>query len=892
MTIEEIFMIAVEKQPAERPAYLDVACSGDEALRSRVERLMLAHEMASNVLEQPLFQETPASEDTRTGPDAADHDISLDFLTPSVKPGSLGRLGHHEVQAVVGRGGMGVVLKAFDESLHRVVAIKVLAPQLASSATARQRFTREARAAAAVAHEHVVTIHAVDEAGGLPYLVMQYVDGVSLQERIDRSGPMRLVEVLRIGMQAASGLAAAHKQGLVHRDVKPANALLENGVERVKLTDFGLARAADDSNLTQAGAVAGTPQYMSPEQAEGLPVDARSDLFSFGSVLYAMCTGVPPFRGSTARSVLKRVVEDAPPSIREANPEAPEWLIELIGKLHAKDPATRFQSAEEVADILGQKLAELRHPPMVTTPSAIVEVAPTTRSRRRWAIAATVLAFATAGLGMTEAAGVTKVRSTVVRIFTRDGILVVELDDPDVKVSVEGNGDLVISGAGVREVRLPPGTYRLRAMKDGKPVTLDRDLVSITRGDTQVVRVRLEVTTPNVMPPKRESEAFVVFGVEGTGPRKFDTLAEAVNGASNGDTIEIRGNGPFDTHHINFARLNLTIRAAQGYRPVIRSATLNKDGAPLFSGGEAITMEGLELHDGQNSDQPLTWTGGVLISSPTSLHAVNCRFQGSGGYNVWSYPETRRCVLRNCEFYSNAVAGTLAGGGEWRIDNCVVLGAIFTFQFNPERSGASVRLHRVTCVGGEYAAAVWTELFGESLVRPALRMDVSASVLDARCSLQLNQAHKRLPDAEYDALVRRMYTWRGDRNQYGIWTGGPDEKVSFRAAHNTTADTVWRPGPGDLAGWKAFWNATEKGSIEGRPSFRGGELLTRYYESPRKLIAEDFRLTPDSKGYRAGEDGKDLGADIDLVGPGRAYEWWKATPEYQVWLKETGRAKK
>src|SRR5262249_38595177 len=154
-----------------------------------------------------------------------------------------------------------------------------LAPQLATSATARQRFMREARAAAAVSHDHVVTIHAVEETDRVPYLVMQLIDGTSLQEKLDRTGPLGLKEILRIGLQTAAGLAAAHKQGLVHRDIKPANILLENGIERVKITDFGLARAVDDASLTQSGVVTGTPQYMSPEQADGQPVDHRTDLF-------------------------------------------------------------------------------------------------------------------------------------------------------------------------------------------------------------------------------------------------------------------------------------------------------------------------------------------------------------------------------------------------------------------------------------------------------------------------------------------------------------------------------------------------------------------------------------------------------------------------------------
>ncbi|SIO65153.1 Serine/threonine protein kinase [Singulisphaera sp. GP187] len=286
----------------------------------------------------------------------------LDFLTPSASPGSLGCLGPYEILGVLGRGGMGLVLRGHDPALNRPVAIKVLAPGAALGALARRRFAREARAAAAVVHEHVVAIHAVDESGGRPYLVMQYVAGRSLQERIDRDGPLRVEEVLRIGMQAALGLAAAHAQGLIHRDVKPANILLENGVERVKLTDFGLARAVDDSSLTHFGVVAGTPQYMAPEQARGEPVDPRSDLFSLGSVLYAMCAGRSPFRAESTPAVLRRICDEQPRPIREVNPDVPEWLEAIMTRLHAKEPAGRYQSATEVAEIFATHLARLQEP--------------------------------------------------------------------------------------------------------------------------------------------------------------------------------------------------------------------------------------------------------------------------------------------------------------------------------------------------------------------------------------------------------------------------------------------------------------------------------------------------------------------------------------------------
>ncbi len=285
MTEREMFLAALEKDdPTERAAYLDEAAGADASVRRRIEALLNSHERDVAFMNQPVVEQL------------ASQGGGLDFLAPSQKPGSLGRLGHYEVLEVVGQGGMGVVFRALDDKLQRVVAIKALAPQLAMNSAARQRFVREARAAAAVTHDNVINIHAVEDAGPVPYMVMQFIDGPTLQQKLDATGQFSLKEILRIGLQIAAGLAAAHRHGLIHRDVKPSNILLENGIERVKLTDFGLARAGDDASLTQSGVVAGTPMYMSPEQAEGEPVDFRSDLFSLGSVLYAMCSGRPPFR--------------------------------------------------------------------------------------------------------------------------------------------------------------------------------------------------------------------------------------------------------------------------------------------------------------------------------------------------------------------------------------------------------------------------------------------------------------------------------------------------------------------------------------------------------------------------------------------------------------------
>jgi serine/threonine-protein kinase len=353
----------------------------------------------------------------------AERQPPLDFLDPSGDPQKIGRLGPYEIVEVIGSGGMGVVLKGFESTLNRYVAIKVLAPHLASSAAARRRFAREAQAAAAVVHEHVIAIHAVDAAGDPPYLVMPFVNGQSLQARLDCDGPLELREILRIAAQTAAGLAAAHAQGLVHRDIKPANILLENGVERVMITDFGLARAIDDASLTQSGVVAGTPQYMSPEQADGKTVDHRADLFSLGSVIYAMCTGRSPFRAETTMAVLRRICEGAPRAIRQINPEIPEWLAEIVEKLHQKDPDDRFQSAAEVSGLLGRHLAHLQQPLTVPMPARL-EVPSSLRrgrrQRRRYvSAAAAVLLFLVAAVGVGELTGTTRIGAGLARLLRR-----------------------------------------------------------------------------------------------------------------------------------------------------------------------------------------------------------------------------------------------------------------------------------------------------------------------------------------------------------------------------------------------------------------------------------------------------------------------------------------
>jgi len=316
-------------------------------------------------------------------------DLPLDsftsrFLAPTDDPRMLGRFAGHEITGVIGSGGMGIVIKGLDPSLGRYAAIKVLSPHYASSGAARKRFAREARAAAAVVHDNVIAIHAVGQFNDLPYLVMPLVRGESLQKRIDREGPFSLTEILRIAAQVLDGLSAAHAQGLIHRDIKPANILLSDGIERVFITDFGLARAADDASLTRSGVIAGTPAYMSPEQARGEPLDPRSDLFSVGSLMYAMATGRPPFRAETPYGVLQRINDDAVRPVHQINPGLPAWLSRLIAKLHAKSRDNRYTTADEVAGLLRECLTSLENP-STELPMSLREPAPTRHRLRRWA---------------------------------------------------------------------------------------------------------------------------------------------------------------------------------------------------------------------------------------------------------------------------------------------------------------------------------------------------------------------------------------------------------------------------------------------------------------------------------------------------------------------------
>ncbi len=291
------------------------------------------------------------------------------FLAPPQMSDELGRLGPYRILKVLGQGGMGVVYLAEDQVLKRPVAIKAMLPGVAAKQVNRQRFLREARAMAKIKNEHVITIYQVDDDRGVPYLAMEFLEGEPLDVRLARECRLPYLDIARIGRETADGLASAHENGLIHRDIKPGNLWLVKPRGRVVILDFGLARVAEeDSSLTRSGIILGTPAYMSPEQARTMPLDGRSDLFSLGVVLYRMATGKLPFNGQDAFAVLAALTMEEAKPIWDLNPDVPWPLGKIINQLMAKNPDDRPATAADVAQILYRVEEELRDPASILAP--------------------------------------------------------------------------------------------------------------------------------------------------------------------------------------------------------------------------------------------------------------------------------------------------------------------------------------------------------------------------------------------------------------------------------------------------------------------------------------------------------------------------------------------
>jgi Leucine-rich repeat (LRR) protein/predicted Ser/Thr protein kinase len=472
-------------------------------------------------------QLSPQGEDTEFRPDLtgqpdgsqAGSAADPDFGPPS-QEGDLGKLGRFRVLKQLGRGGMGAVYLGFDAGLHRKVALKVMLPKYAANESARERFLREARAAAQIKSDHVVTIFDVGDERNIPFIAMEYLQGHPLDDYLMEKGNVPVEHIIRIGREMAEGLAEAHTLGLIHRDIKPGNIWLEAPSGRVKILDFGLARQeSEDIQITQSGMVVGTPAYMSPEQARAAKIDARSDLFSLGAVLYRLCTGRLPFNGATTMAILTSLAVDTPIPVRQLNPEVPNWLASVIHRLLAKNPDQRFQNASDVADALRQAtITGSGKPAPVVEPMAI-----SVQTRNIWAgiddeaenlateeVAAPVAAKATpkqlprpkikkkadssraliAILGALVAVMGLLVAAVV--LHTPKGTLIIETDDPDVEVVVKKDGAVIRDKTRDRQIELKVGEYGIELAEQKEGLRLNTDNFEITKGGKVTVRARID----------------------------------------------------------------------------------------------------------------------------------------------------------------------------------------------------------------------------------------------------------------------------------------------------------------------------------------------------------------------------------------------------------------
>jgi serine/threonine protein kinase/formylglycine-generating enzyme required for sulfatase activity/dienelactone hydrolase len=365
--IEKIYHAALERPPQERAVFLDEACTGDEELRREVAALLDYDDSDSNFIETPalkvaaraLAAQSPARPDLSG--DGAEATAGADLTIDSLQPGEM--ICNFRVLRKIGQGGMGEVYLAEDTRLGRKVALKVLAPDMVSHAQARSRFLREARLAATLDHSNICTIHEVGESAGRYFIAMQYVEGKTLKKVID-GRPLSIDSLLSISLQVADALALAHSQGIIHRDIKSNNIIITSRGQ-AKILDFGLAKllekeeGATDPDLTQTGMPLGTPSYMSPEQARGERADHRSDIFSFGVVLYEMATGRTPFKGKSQAETMNAVINQPHTPVVELNNETPLELSKIVDRILLKEPVDRYQSIEEAAGELRQVAQEI-----------------------------------------------------------------------------------------------------------------------------------------------------------------------------------------------------------------------------------------------------------------------------------------------------------------------------------------------------------------------------------------------------------------------------------------------------------------------------------------------------------------------------------------------------
>jgi serine/threonine protein kinase len=649
------------------------------------------------------------------------------------------QIGPYEVDRALGQGGVGVVYLATDRVLRRLVAIKMLRPVYADDRSMRERFLREARAVAALRHDHVVAIHGVGEHQGNPYLVMEYVEGGTLADQLHKQGPFSSAEVARLGTHLAAGLAAAHAKGILHRDIKPANVLWDPATDRYKLGDFGLAKALDDATLTQTGTVVGTPEFLSPEQSEGRPCDVRSDLFSLGGILYLASTGISPFHADSTPATLARVCNHTPPAIPSLRADCPKELWRVVQRLLAKSPHERYATAEEVVHALQRLLPESSTKRIASTLRTIPRRVPTPRHVGWGAFAALLVILLIGGVWYAQYGGV----------------------QPDPPIS---------------KPALTPGFY---------------------------------------VPGKDQ---------------RFDTLSSAVAAAPSGGVIEVAGDERLTTTPVRIEGKPLTLRAADGSRPVLAAVDAGPMNAPLLSTDSNLTLEGLQLQwttESMNEDEVLEGFDRCVVEIRLGLLRVDHCDIVAGNQTAGIGVASGQCELRNSRVSTGqgpCVVWRPAEGSKLFLENCILSGhsCILLPWLPPGEQGLPARLQFVGNTWNADRGIVMKLSFGPKM---RFHFDVRNNRFGLDHFLVMNWMHsgqraREMPDfATLRGPLSRYIDWQEKENIYSA-----NGHFISRASPKRVVTAV--PGsPTDIAAWEGFWNRPGTGSRQGSvPAGLQGQL--------------------------------------------------------------------
>lgn len=811
----------------------------------------------------------------------------LRISSPTDFEGSLGTVGEYEIMGRIGKGGMGVVYRGFDPKLNRSVALKFLASRFAQDPGFRERFIREARAAANINHPNVITVHNISEVQGIPYIVMEFVDGESLQQRLRRMGPLPLTMVARIGLQVAEGLAAAHDKQVIHRDIKPSNILLCGDNDAVRITDFGLAQASGDPRLTQTGQLLGTPKFMSPEQARGENCDLRSDLFSLGSVLFAMSTGVAPISTSNRGEIISRVAKGEVDSIDDVDSTLPAWLRSTIKRLHKSEPTNRFANAHETATALRGRLDLADN----------IEI-----STADFWDGATLCEDE-----LDERQSITGATSQNGAAAEQQHSLQTQIDSPQPVDAIDARpteGNRSTNQAGSKRRRSQAAVGPIRIIATGPNNDADSNLRNLKR-DRQilagVIVILLACLIPIAWSYLSTSPAPAVATVSnpefddtssppiplGHGPfvlvrdgniqQRYDLLSDVLQAAQDGDIVELFGAAEITLHEKIAITNDIKVRA--GFddklnrscvpRIVTRSKSVLEGGMITIESDvvfEGIQFEGRPDFPYSGDIHPKAKKQALLqCQNHGKLRLVNCRLSlGPGNHEQHAiHGDLCSLDLLNCEILGAGIRWVCLESQSIRIENTVILANVgmTLFQRPAKAKGRPVvKLKDCTIISDKCFAVFMT-----GFKQPVNRLHVETTNCAFKGKSSLFQLRQMPSVVQFDAaqlaniIPVQFVAWKGNANVYDLPSSVlsiADRGVQFIRAR-------------DVGAWNALWKNQDSNAIDGRVKYNTSRGLPSEANLVAKTIYE-LRIDVEKS------DGSIPPAGIFLskMGPGFGYDDW------------------